>query len=348
MAVKYYLKKKRDHDAFMAFENAEFNLGKKHLANMMGMDYETMTQADIDKAIEYLFPSGLYEESARALMKPPEEVYPKQKSAEFDGEGRPLHPFYYTTKPNYSQALYDVVEVLEKLMILNDQLHSQGVYPDKELMLNEVSLSGTRWMAKDEFEKSFLEALSDDQYNELISALDRITFQHFSYKVKDFIFKYRVSSGLIQSKAEVFPILTDEKGRSYVEAFGQKKSACAKVRVTKPGTGKFTLMNIDYPEDVQGITYFFGLKERQAIMFPLQFTKLLGQVDVEAVVNFGGSASQAAAIRYATSMALRSFVDDGMMASMAVAGLLTQDIRVRERKKPGLEGARRKYAWNKR
>lgn len=58
----------------MAFENAEFNLGKKHLANMMGMDYETMTQADIDKAIEYLFPSGLYEESARALMKPPEEV----------------------------------------------------------------------------------------------------------------------------------------------------------------------------------------------------------------------------------------------------------------------------------
>lgn len=88
-------------------------------------------------------------------------------------------------------------------------------------MLNEVSLSGTRWMAKDEFEKSFLEALSDDQYNELISALDRITFQHFSYKVKDFIFKYRVSSGLIQSKAEVFPILTDEKGRSYVEAFGE-------------------------------------------------------------------------------------------------------------------------------
>lgn len=148
------------------------------------------------------------------------------------------------------------------------------------------------------------------------------------------IFKVKIQSNL-HSPAHVF--LT-----------GQKKSACAKVRVTKPGTGKFTLMNIDYPEDVQGITYFFGLKERQAIMFPLQFTKLLGQVDVEAVVNFGGSASQAAAIRYATSMALRSFVDDGMMASMAVAGLLTQDIRVRERKKPGLEGARRKYAWNKR
>eukprot|EP00094_Tigriopus_californicus_P003672 TCALIF_03533-PA protein Name:"Similar to MRPS9 28S ribosomal protein S9, mitochondrial (Homo sapiens)" AED:0.14 eAED:0.14 QI:225/0.5/1/1/1/1/3/50/333 len=276
------------------------------------------------------------------------KVYPKQKEAEFDGEGRPLHPFYFTTKPNYSQALFDVVEVLEKLMLLNDQLQSQGIYPDRELLLNDVALSGTRWMAKDEFEKSFLESLSTDQYDELISALDRITFQHFSYKVKDFIFKYRVSSGLIQSKVEILPVLTDEKGRSYVEAQGQKKSACAKVRVTKPGTGKFTLMNIDFPEEVQGITYFFGMKERLAIMFPLQFTKLLGQVDVEAVVNFGGSASQASAIRYATAMCLRSFVDEGMVARMAVAGLLTQDVRVRERKKPGQEGARRKYSWNKR
>ena len=73
-AMKYYLEKKRQHDAFIAKERSEFELGKKHLANMMGMSYEAMTQEDVDKAIEYLFPSGLYHPDARPKMKPPEEV----------------------------------------------------------------------------------------------------------------------------------------------------------------------------------------------------------------------------------------------------------------------------------
>ncbi len=73
-AMKHYLEKKKDHDVFIARERSEFELGKKHLANMMGMSYEAMTQEDIDKAIAYLFPSGLYNPEARPLMKPPEEV----------------------------------------------------------------------------------------------------------------------------------------------------------------------------------------------------------------------------------------------------------------------------------
>ena len=73
-AMKFYLERKRAHDTFIAKERSEFELGKKHLANMMGMNYEAMTQEDVDKAIEYLFPSGLYDEEARPKMKPPEEV----------------------------------------------------------------------------------------------------------------------------------------------------------------------------------------------------------------------------------------------------------------------------------
>ena len=73
-AMKYYLKKKRENDMFIAKERSDFELGKKHLANMMGMTYETMTQADVDKAINYLFPSGLTYQDARPHMKPPEEV----------------------------------------------------------------------------------------------------------------------------------------------------------------------------------------------------------------------------------------------------------------------------------
>ena len=68
------MERKRSHDQFMSQERSEFELGKKHLANMMGMSAEEMTQEDIDKAIEYLFPSGLTEPKARPLMRPPEEV----------------------------------------------------------------------------------------------------------------------------------------------------------------------------------------------------------------------------------------------------------------------------------
>ncbi len=42
---------------------------------MMGVDPAEMTQEEVDKAIEYLLPSGLKESSARPLMKPPEEVW---------------------------------------------------------------------------------------------------------------------------------------------------------------------------------------------------------------------------------------------------------------------------------
>ena len=68
------MEKKRAHDEFIAAERSEFELGKKHLANMMGMDVDAMTQEDIDAAVEYLFPSGLIAPGARPLMKPPEEV----------------------------------------------------------------------------------------------------------------------------------------------------------------------------------------------------------------------------------------------------------------------------------
>merc|ERR1719203_936147 len=91
-AMKMYLQRKTDHDKFLEMERREFDLGRHHLANMMGMEEANLTQHDIDKSIEYLFPSGLAPE-ARPVMKPPEEIFPKQKEAEFDVEGRPYHPF---------------------------------------------------------------------------------------------------------------------------------------------------------------------------------------------------------------------------------------------------------------
>lgn len=58
-AMKMYLQRKREHDIFISRERAEFELGKEHLASMMGLDVTSMQQEDIDRSIEYLFPSGL-------------------------------------------------------------------------------------------------------------------------------------------------------------------------------------------------------------------------------------------------------------------------------------------------
>ena len=129
---------------------------------------------------------------------------------------------------------------------------------------------------------------------------------------------------------------------------GLRLSSVAKVRVTKPGTGAVKIVHIDYPEHECDIRYFYSMKERHQVMYPLQFTKLLGLVDIDCIVDSGGASGQAGAIRYALSMALRSFVEEETAVEMKVAGLLTQNVRVHERKKPGQRGARRKFTWKKR
>jgi small subunit ribosomal protein S9 len=72
---------------------------------------------------------------------------------------------------------------------------------------------------------------------------------------------------------------------------------------------------------------------------------MLGNVDIYAEVQLGGPSCQAGAIRLAVSRALQSFVEEEMQEKMRLAGLLTHDPRVRERKKYGQWGARRKYTW---
>merc|ERR1712179_194312 len=78
-AMKAYMERTVAHNEFMKEQIAEFEIGKRHLANMMGEDPETFTQEDIDKAIQYLFPSGLFEPKARPMMKHPDQVFAKRK-----------------------------------------------------------------------------------------------------------------------------------------------------------------------------------------------------------------------------------------------------------------------------
>lgn len=187
--MNVYLEKRRKHDEFIAQQRSEFELGKKHLATMMGMDANSMTQNDIDKAIDYLFPSGLDNEESRPIMKPPEIVFPQKKETKFHLDGKPLHPFFFTAKPQWTQSMYELTEHLQNVLSFGDRMAGMKVPPNPEQVLDENALSTSRWMTSKELSKMLIEDISDSETEELIKAMNRLLELPFSYKAKDFIFR---------------------------------------------------------------------------------------------------------------------------------------------------------------
>ncbi|XP_043651341.1 28S ribosomal protein S9, mitochondrial [Drosophila teissieri] len=338
-AMRAYLKRANEHDEFMKTQHLEFQIGKRHLANMMGADAETFTQEDIDEAISYLFPSGLYDQKARPAMKSPEVVFPARKAAEFDETGRPFHSMFYTGKPNFFQLLHDIVEETNKLADLEERMLRRGNKPDDN---QKLGIAGFQLLPKDQLELLLVESIADIEYSNFTKSMDRLIASPYAYKSKAFIERY-LKPLMDQSKQlEVPKPRIDEEGRQYITTYEcLRKTARADVTVRLPGTGKISINGKD-------ISYFEDENCKEQLLFPLQFSELLGKVDVEANVEGGGPSGQAGAIRWGIAMSLRSFVDQEMIESMRLAGLLTRDYRRRERKKFGQEGARRKYTWKKR
>jgi len=121
---------------------------------------------------------------------------------------------------------------------------------------------------------------------------------------------------------------------------GRRREAVARVRLVS-GNGKI-LVN-KRPYDV----YFPREGLRLAIREPLLITRQLGKFDVLANVTGGGTTGQAGAIRLGIARALAA-LDPANRVSLRGAGMLTRDPRMKERKKYGQKGARKKFQWTKR
>ncbi|KAL1517412.1 hypothetical protein ABEB36_001179 [Hypothenemus hampei] len=253
-AMRTYLERAREHDEFMKTQRREFEIGKRHLANMMGENPDTFTQEDIDNAIAYLFPSGLYEKKARPMMKPPEEVFPQRKAAEFDETGRPYHFLFYTGRPNFYQILHEAVQHIIELNKFEDAMIRKKLEPDPNLTLE---LSGSKWIEKEILETNLVETITDKEYSSFINVMDRLASLPYSYRIKDLIMQYRKSL-INQSKTfeAIIPQL-DENGRQFVSVYEcRRKRATASVTVRSPGTGKITINDL-------GIDYFNGVQQRE-------------------------------------------------------------------------------------
>ena len=83
------------------------------------------------------------------------------------------------------------------------------------------------------------------------------------------------------------------------------------------------------------------------ILEPLKVTNTLGKFNVEASITGGGNSGQAGAFRLGLSRAL-TLSDPENKSILRKSEFLTRDSRMKERKKPGQKGARKKFQWVKR
>ena len=123
-------------------------------------------------------------------------------------------------------------------------------------------------------------------------------------------------------------------------ATGKRKTAVARVWLT-PGDGNITI-NKRHIDD-----YLKRETAKMVIRQPLELTETLGKYDIYVNVRGGGMSGQAGAIKHGISKALLE-VNSDFRPLLKKAGFLTRDSRVKERKKYGQPGARKRFQYSKR
>jgi small subunit ribosomal protein S9 len=121
---------------------------------------------------------------------------------------------------------------------------------------------------------------------------------------------------------------------------GRRKASVARVRI-RPGDGTIVINKKPLEE------YFLRQQDRSAVVAPLEQTGKNRQVDVVIQVHGGGTTGQSGACKLGIARALIKF-DPELESTLRDAHLLTRDGRMKERKKPGLLGARKSTQFSKR
>ena len=126
-----------------------------------------------------------------------------------------------------------------------------------------------------------------------------------------------------------------------INALGRRKSAVARVYLSS-GKGNITIN--DRPLEV----YFEEGTLQYIVKQAFELTGTLGQFDLKANIDGGGTKGQAEALRLAIARALCKVDTEAYRSVLKTNGLLTRDAREVERKKPGQPGARRRFQFSKR
>ncbi len=123
-------------------------------------------------------------------------------------------------------------------------------------------------------------------------------------------------------------------------AVGRRKESVARVQLL-PGKGDITINELPYTQ------YFLRETDRIIIKQPLHVTNTENKYDVVANIRGGGLSGQAGALRHGISRTL-ILVEPAFKDLLRKQGFLTRDPRMKERKKYGQKGARKRFQWTKR
>lgn len=121
---------------------------------------------------------------------------------------------------------------------------------------------------------------------------------------------------------------------------GRRKTAIARVRLAS-GTGKISINGRSFEN------YFPAETQRVVASQPLTVTGTAEKFDAHVTVTGGGPNGQAGAVRHGIARALLT-VDPNLRPILKAEGFLTRDPRMRERKKYGQPGARKRFQYSKR
>ena len=123
-------------------------------------------------------------------------------------------------------------------------------------------------------------------------------------------------------------------------ATGRRKTSVARIRMTA-GNGKIDVNGKTFEE------YFPTIPLQNTVLQPLQTVKLTNAYDLSINATGGGATGQAGAARLAIARALL-LVDANLRGTLKAEGLLRRDPRMKERKKSGQPGARKRFQFSKR
>ncbi|MBQ9753710.1 MAG: 30S ribosomal protein S9 [Lentisphaeria bacterium] len=130
------------------------------------------------------------------------------------------------------------------------------------------------------------------------------------------------------------------KNSDVVLATGRRKCAVARVRLF-PGSGKITVNGKEMTE------YFPSESLQGYVKQVFTVSETTDKFDITARIDGGGIAGQAGALRHGIARALVTY-DEELRPALKAAGMMTRDARVKERKKSGQPGARRRFQFSKR
>ena len=121
---------------------------------------------------------------------------------------------------------------------------------------------------------------------------------------------------------------------------GKRKKAISRVFL-RPGNGEITVNELPFAE------YFRSDLLKMIVKHPLAVTETGEKFDIFVTVKGGGMSGQAGAIRHGVARALLDYNKE-LRGRLKTAGLLTRDARIKERKKYGQPGARKRFQFSKR